>query len=136
MRLLKNPRVRLPKNPIGAGSYKCNNAEKNPEPPKPNGMPGQLRFCVGDFFLQITAFSFKPSNPRILFAQLFFQCLALYIRAKRQFQLLADLEIALQNPGIVFFYFVFGNFESRRNDVKGVARSYLPCLTLGSRWHS
>ena len=55
MRFLKNPRVRLPKNPIGAGNYKCNNAEKNPESPKPNGMPDQLRFCVGDFFLQITA---------------------------------------------------------------------------------
>src|SRR6266850_6441716 len=136
MRLLKNPRVRLPKNPICAGNYKCKNAERNPESPQPNGMPGQLRFRASDFFLQITAFAFKLSNARIFFAQFFFQGLTLYIGAKRQFQLLADLEIALQNPGIVVFNFFFGNFESRCNDVKIVARSYLPCLTLSSRWHS
>src|SRR5256885_3406948 len=97
-------------------------------------MPAQLRFCASDFFLQITAFSFKLSNPLIFFAEFFFQRLTLYIRVKRQFQLLTDLEIALQNPGIVFFNFFFGNFESRRNDVKIVAGSYLPCLTLGGRW--
>ena len=136
MRLLKNTRVRLPKNPICAGNYRCNNAETNPESPKPNGMPAQLRFCASDFFLQITAFTFKLSNPLVFLAQFFFQRLTLYIRVKRQFQLLADLEIALQNPGIVFFNFFFGNFESRRNDVKIVAGSYLPCLTLSSRWYS
>jgi hypothetical protein len=79
MRLLKNPRVRLAKNPICAGNYKYNNAERNPESPKPNGMPAQLRFCASDFFLQITAFSFKLSNPRIFFAQFFSQRLTLYI---------------------------------------------------------
>ena len=79
MRFLKNSRVRLPKNPICAGNYKCNNAEKNPESPKPNGTPGQLRLGAGDFILQITAFSFKLSNPRSFFAQFFFQRLALHI---------------------------------------------------------
>lgn len=133
MRLLKNPRVRLAKNPICAGSYKRNNAETNPESPKPNGMPGQLRFCARDLFLQITAFLFKLSNPRILFPQLFFQRLTLYIGAKRQFQLLADLEIVLQNSGIVVFDFLFGNFESHRYDIEIVAGSYLPCLTPSSR---
>lgn len=133
MRLLKNRRVRLAKNPICAGSYKRNNAETNPKSPKPNGIPGQLRFCASDLFLQITAFVFKLSNPRIFFAQLFFQRLTLYIGAQRQFQLVADLEIVLQNPGVVVFNVLFGNFESRRNDLKIVAGSYLPCLTPGSR---
>jgi hypothetical protein len=132
MRLLKNPGVRLPKNPICSGSYKCNDAETNPESPKPNGMPAQLRFCASDLFFQITVFSFKRSNPLIFFAEFFLQHLTLYIRVKRQFQLLADLEIALQNPGILFFNFLFGNFKSRRNDVEVVAGPHLPCLTLGS----
>ncbi len=133
MRLLKNLGVRLPKDPIGARSYECNNAETDPESPKPNGIPAQLRFCASDGFFQITGFSLKRSNPLIFFAQLFFQRLALCIGPKRQFQLLADLEIALRNLGIVFFYFFFGNFESRRNDVKIIAGSYLPCLTLSGR---
>jgi len=72
MRLLKNLRVRLAKNPICAGNYECNNTERNPESPKPNGMSAQLRFCASDFFLQITAFSFKLSNPLVFLAQFFF----------------------------------------------------------------
>src|SRR5437762_9081032 len=101
MRLLKNLRVRLAKNPICAGNYKCNNAEGNPESPKPNGMPDQLRFCASDFFLQITACFFKLSNPLVFLAQFFSQRLTLYIGSKRQFQLLVDLEVVFQNPGIV-----------------------------------
>jgi hypothetical protein len=76
MRLLKNPRVRLAKNPLCAANYKCNNAETNPESPKPNGMPGQLGFCASDLFLQITACFFEFSDPRIFFAQLLFQRLS------------------------------------------------------------
>ena len=79
MRLLKNLRVRLAKNPICAGNYKCKNAERNPESPKPNGMPAQLRFCASDFLLRITAFSFELSNPLNFFAQFVFQRLNLYI---------------------------------------------------------
>ena len=92
----------------------------------------QLRFCASNLFFQITVFSFKRSNPLIFFAEFFLKRLTLYIRVKRQFQLLVDLEIALQNPGIVFFNFFFGNFKSRRNDVKVVAGPHLPCLTLSS----
>ena len=132
MRLLKNPGMGLPKNPICAGNYECNDAETNPESPKPNGMQAQLRFCASNLFFQITVFSFKRSNPLIFFAEFFLKRLTLYIRVKRQFQLLVDLEIALQNPGIVFFNFFFGNFKSRRNDVKVVAGPHLPCLTLSS----
>ena len=77
MRLLKNPRVRLAKNPIRAGNYECNNDEANPESPEPNGMPAQLRFCASDFFFQITAFTFKLSNPLVFLAQFFFQGLTL-----------------------------------------------------------
>src|SRR5215467_4504892 len=135
MRLLKNPRVRLPKNPIRARNYECNNAETNPESPKPNGMPAQLRFCTSDFFLQVTAFTFKLSNLLVFFAEFFFQRLTLQICAKWQFQLLADLEIVLQHPWIVLFDFFSGNFESRCNDVKIVAGPYVPCLTLSSRPH-
>jgi hypothetical protein len=79
MRLLKNAWVSLAKNPINATSYECNNSETNPESPKPNWLPAQLRFCAGDLFRQIAAFAFKLANPRIFFAQLFFQSLGLCI---------------------------------------------------------
>jgi hypothetical protein len=55
MRLLKNLRVRFAKNPIRSGNYECNNTERNPESPKPNGMPAQLRFCASDLFQLKTA---------------------------------------------------------------------------------
>src|SRR5438034_6761339 len=107
MRLLKNPRVRLAKNPIRAGSYECNNAETNPESPKPNRMPAQLRFRASDFSLQIAAFTFKLCNPLVFFAQFSFQRLTLQIRAMREFCCLFDLAIIFQIAGVVFLYFFF-----------------------------
>src|SRR5438874_12689305 len=92
MRLLKNPRVRLAKNPIRAGSYECNNAETNPESPKPNRMPAELRFRASDFSVQIAAFTFKLCNPLVCFAQFSIQRLTLQITAKRAVQWLADFE--------------------------------------------
>ena len=77
MRLLKNLRVRLAKNPVCAGNYECNNSETNPESPKPKWMPPQLRFCASDLFFQITAFSFKFPNPVNVFGQFLLQRLTL-----------------------------------------------------------
>src|SRR5207245_10622905 len=133
MRLFKNPRVRLAKNPIRAGSYECNNAETNPESPKPNRMPAQLRFRASDFSLQIAAFTFMLCNPLVFFAHFSFQRLTLQICGERGFQLLGDLEIILQNAWVGFCDFFFGRFKSGRNYVKLVAGAYLPCSTTRSR---
>lgn len=136
MRLLKNLRVRLAKKPIRAASYECDNAETNPESPKPNRVPDQLRFCAGELLRQIAAFFFQLADPRSFFAQLFLQRLTLRIGAQRQLELMADLEIVFQDTGVLVLDFFFGNFEGGRNDFKIVAGPYLPRLTPDSRQQS
>ena len=91
----KNPRVCLPKNPICAAKYERKYTETNPESPKPNRLPAQLRFSVSNTFLQIATFAFELPDPLISLNQFLFQSFSFSVSAERQFKFLAYLEIAL-----------------------------------------
>jgi len=122
----KNPRVCLPKNPICAAKYERKHAETNPESPKPNRIPAQLRFSITNAFLHIATFAFELPDPLIPLNQFLFQSSSFSVSAERQFKFLAYLEIALYNSRILFFNFLFRNLQCRRNNVETVPRSYRP----------
>jgi len=136
--LRENPRMGLAKDPIRAAGDERDHGKTKPEPPKPDGMPEQLRFGAGDSDRQIVALLFQSADLRGGFAELVFEPLALRIGAQRQLQLLADLQIALRHPGIEIFDIFVGNVEGRRDGLKRVAGSHLPELIGGGRrrWRS
>ncbi|HEX5605796.1 MAG TPA: hypothetical protein VFY96_04730 [Candidatus Binatia bacterium] len=127
---LQNPRVCLTKNPIRATEYKRKDTETKPETPKPNRMPAQLRFRLSNAVLESAILAFELSDPLISSAEFFIERFGLCVCTERQLKFLAYLEIALQNSRILFFDFLFRDFQGRRNNVEVVAGSYRPRLAL------
>src|SRR5690349_6619147 len=106
----ENLGVCLAKNPACPAEDERKNAETNPESPKPNRLPPQLRFSLSNAVLQIAILPFELSYPLLSPAELFVDRFALCISTEGQFNFLAYLEIALRNSGILFFDFLFRNF--------------------------
>jgi hypothetical protein len=127
---LQNPRVCLTKNPIRAAEYECKDTQTKPESPKPNRMPAQLRFSLSNAVLEIAIFAFELSDPLISSSEFFIECFGLCVCTERQLKFLAYLEITVQNSGILFFDFLFRDFQGRRNYVEVVPGSDRPRLAL------
>src|ERR1044071_1527177 len=103
--------MRLPKDPKRSANNERNDAEANPEPPKPKRLPAQLRFSARESGFQVAVCFFQHCDALAFSRAIIFQDFSCFIGWKRQGQLLADLQIAIPNPGIVSSDFLLGNFE-------------------------